>query len=396
VDHVDLPTAPLPASDGAYEGRVLADRYVLGELIGKGGMADVFRATDRFLDRDVAVKLFRPEMLQESQEVRAEEEARLSSALSHPGLVMVFDARLGEAAPGEPNFIVMELVDGPTLSQQLHESTALSGSQVAGIGAQIAAGLAHVHAQRLVHRDVKPGNILLAGPVVEGEESPVAKLGDFGIARLIDATRITVTGTTLGTAPYMSPEQVKGEEVGTESDVYSLGLVLLQALTGKVAYTGTPVESALARLSRAPEIPDDLAPEWRDLLEAMTSMEPADRPSSAQVAQGLGDVVAAARLGVHLDTQILPTLTQPATRADRRVRRAARRPAYPSPRDWWQTLSTPARIALVAVAVAFVLAVALVMRPSPTAAPVDREPAYPQVSGSVGEHLTQLQQAVRP
>ncbi len=389
----DMPTGAMPATHAVINGQLLAGRYRVGDLVARGGMADVYRAHDQLLDRDVAVKMFRPEALEESQDLRAQEEARLASSLSHPGLVAVHDARLNEGIFGT-NFMVMELLEGPTLSDQLRKTGKLPPRQVAGIGRQIAAALAYVHSERLIHRDVKPGNIMLAGEVEDDADAPVAKLGDFGIARLIDATRLTLTGTTLGTAPYMSPEQVQGEDVGPPSDVYSLGLVLLQALTGVVAYPGTPVESAFARVHRDPDIPEDLGQEWHQLLGAMTAQDPSYRPTSEQVTDALGSMLAAERLGLDPPTQVLPTLPILPT-PQRRGARHGEPTAYPL-KQRWNALSLATRIAILAIAAVLVLAVALMLRPTASAPPAERQPAYPSVPGQLGEDLTQLQKAVEP
>ncbi|WP_223162803.1 serine/threonine-protein kinase [Nocardioides antri] len=266
---------------------LLADRYRLGDLLGRGGVADVYRARDQVLDRDVAVKVLR-ETVDDVDRDRFMGEARLLARLSHPGLVTVLDTGVWGMQP----FLVMELVEGSPLSAALSEGP-LPLDRVGDVGAQLAAVLAYAHAQDVVHRDVKPANVLL-GP--RGE----LKLADFGIARLVgDMVRHTKTGTTIGTPAYVSPEQARGAPVGPPTDVYSLGLVLIEALTGERCFTGTPIESALARLHRAPDIPEDLPADWRELLAAMTAMDPADRPTAAEVAsriQGSGAPPAATRV----------------------------------------------------------------------------------------------------
>jgi serine/threonine protein kinase len=155
---------------------------------------------------------------------------------------------------------------------------------VVAIGVQLAEALAHAHAAGVVHRDLKPGNVLL-------DADDRVTLTDFGIARLMsETTRHTATGVTLGTAAYLAPEQVRGEEVTPASDVYSLGLLLLEALTGERAYQGLPVEAALARLTTPPNIPDTVPSPWHELLRAMTALDPTDRPSAGQVAASLRDL----------------------------------------------------------------------------------------------------------
>lgn len=250
----------------------LADRYRLGAALGRGGVADVYRARDVVLERDVAVKVLR-DHVEEREHSRFVAEARTLGRLSHEGIVTVLD--VGVSDDGRP-YLVMELVEGTTLAAALRDGP-LPAERVADVGVRLAGALAYAHAQGVVHRDVKPGNVLLGA-------DGATKLADFGIARLVgDTVGHTRTGTTVGTPAYVSPEQARGERVGPASDVYSLGLVLLEALTGERAFTGTPIESALARLHRPPAIPEDLPPGWRDLVAAMTATDPLDRPTAAEV-----------------------------------------------------------------------------------------------------------------
>lgn len=256
---------------------VLGNRYEIGSLLGRGGMADVYRATDTLLDRPVAVKILRENTPDGSDRARFTAEARTLAQLSHTGLVMVLDAGITTADSSDRPFLVMELIEGPTLSAAIAEGP-MDLERVGAVGVQVAEALAYAHDRGVVHRDVKPGNVLL------GADQRV-KLADFGIARLIgDAVHHTKTGQAIGTAAYLAPEQVTGADVEGPADVYSLGLVLLEALTGVRAYPGTPVEAAMARLSRKPDVPADLPPAWRELLESMTALDPADRPSAASVA----------------------------------------------------------------------------------------------------------------
>lgn len=273
---------------------LLSGRYELGATLGRGGMADVYRALDRVLDREVAVKVLREGTAEESDRARFIAEARTLAGLSHSGLVTVLDAGFGPEArtavpPGsrpvdvlDHPYLVMELVEGPTLAHALAEGP-LPDAEVGSIGGQVAQALAYVHAHDVVHRDVKPGNVLLGS-------AHRVKLADFGIARLLaDTARHTRTGHAIGTAAYLAPEQVTGRPVSGSTDVYSLGLVLLEALTGELEYPGPPTEAALARLHRPPRVPGRVPEPWRQLLVEMTAMEPASRPSAAQVAERLLD-----------------------------------------------------------------------------------------------------------
>ena len=277
------------ASDGLN--RLISGRYRLIEPVGHGGMATVYRGQDEVLGRDIAVKLFRASAVAPDDIGRQETEMRLLASLSHPGLVTLFDAGKDDAGrddgeAGEPRaFLVMELIDGPDLRKRLREPEPLSHADVAYIGAELAGALAYIHSRGVIHRDVKPANILLP-PMISGT-LPRAKLTDFGIARMLDGARITATNATLGTANYLSPEQASSQEVGLSSDIYSLGLVLLEAATGHIEFGGSAVEAAIARLSRSPEIPDELGHYWCSLLKSMTDRDPEQRPNAAEVSAAL-------------------------------------------------------------------------------------------------------------
>ncbi|MER2136126.1 MAG: serine/threonine-protein kinase [Arthrobacter sp.] len=272
--------------------RLIAGRYRLIEPIGYGGMATVYRGLDEALGRDIAVKLFRASAVDPDDVGRQETEMRLLASLTHPGLVTLYDAGKDDAGrddgpDGEPRaFLVMELVDGPDLRKRLREKP-LPAADVAYVGAELAGALAYIHARGVIHRDVKPANILLP-PAVAGTATR-AKLTDFGIARMIDGARYTATGATLGTANYLSPEQASGRSASGASDIYSLGLVVLECLTGRIEFGGSPLEAAVARLSRDPEIPESLGRQWHSLLSAMTSRDPNSRPTAAEVSSALLD-----------------------------------------------------------------------------------------------------------
>ena len=262
-------------------GDVLAERYRLVAQVGQGGMARVFRADDTALGRTVAVKVLRPGVEGAvSAPERARSEVTLLASLNHPSLVTLFDAHL----TGSPDYLVMEFVEGPTLSGRIAEGP-LPPAEVAALAAEMGEALHVVHGSGVVHRDVKPSNVLLAPPHLPGGRSR-AKLADFGIALLLDSARVTTPGTVIGTAAYLAPEQVKGGDPSPASDVYALGLVLLEALTGERAYPNTDgVGAALARLSSPPTIPDELGPGWGSLLTRMTATSPSDRPTSLEVVE---------------------------------------------------------------------------------------------------------------
>lgn len=261
-------------------GTKLGDRFELLDIIGRGGMAAVYRARDTQLDRIVAVKVFATDDTRDV--VRREAEAQTLARLNHPNLVTLFDAHL--VAPGEtgPSYIVMELVDGPSLREELDRGP-LPAGEVAMLAAELAEALVAVHASGIVHRDLKPANILLS---LTGLPSlPYrGKLADFGIAHLVGSERITTDGMVVGTAAYLSPEQARGDEPGPPSDVYALGLILIEALTGRRAFIGTAAESIATRLVLDVPVPPDLPPAWAQLLTEMTARDPATRPDALQVA----------------------------------------------------------------------------------------------------------------
>ncbi|MET0783537.1 MAG: protein kinase [Leifsonia flava] len=270
----------MSAGDHQRIGQVLADRYELTDVVGRGGMATVYRARDRNLGRFVAVKFFAPGTALDDARRRAEVD--LLARVNHPNLVALHDAQLAPADSEDPSYIVMELVEGPDLRAVL-DAGPLSGPATALLAAEIAEALAVVHAQGIVHRDLKPANILLAPT---GLPSPKyhARLTDFGIAHLVGADRVTTAGTVIGTAAYLSPEQAAGADPGPQSDIYALGLLLLECLTGVRVYSGTVIEAMSARAARDPAIPDGLPVEWASLLTQMTSRDPSLRPSAMDVA----------------------------------------------------------------------------------------------------------------
>ena len=260
----------------AEVGTILGGRYrVLGTL-GQGGMATIYHAMDTQLGREVAVKVLRPEYLRDPDfSSRFRQEAQNAASLSHPNVVTVYD--YGEDPSGP--YIVMEYVDGEDLATILRNNGPLPPTQTARIGAAVAKALAAAHARGIVHRDVKPGNVLI------GRDGRV-KVVDFGIARAIAEAQMTLPGTTLGSVHYFSPEQARGEPATSASDIYSLGIVLYEMLTGKRPWEGDSAAAvALARLSgpipdptlARPSTPADLALVVRTAL----ALDPDDRYATA-------------------------------------------------------------------------------------------------------------------
>jgi serine/threonine protein kinase len=269
----------LRVSGPAQPGEVLDERYRLEELIGEGGMGSVWRAADEALGRTVAVKVFWAGTTEDADAVRRESEKRLLASVNHPSLVTLFDAHLSADAR---SYLVMEYIDGGTLAS-LIASGPVAPLDAASVAADLGEALHVVHQAGIIHRDVKPANILLRPPLTP-DHTFRAVLADFGIAYLVDAARVTTPGTAIGTAAYISPEQVRGHAPTPASDIYSLGLVLLESLSGKRAFAQqTPVEAISARLSAPPDVPGDWGYGWRSLLTAMTSIDPADRPTALEV-----------------------------------------------------------------------------------------------------------------
>ena len=257
-------------------GTLLGGRYRLVELLGQGGMATVYRATDTQLGRDVAVKLLRPEYLRDPDfSSRFRFEARSAASLSHPNIVGVHD--YGEDPDGP--FIVMELVDGEDLASILRANGALPPRQAARIASAVGRALAAAHAKGIVHRDVKPGNVVI------GRDGQV-KVTDFGIARAVAESALTLPGTALGSVHYFSPEQAQGESTTAAGDIFSLGIVLFEMLTGQRPWEGDSAAAvAIARLSGPTPDPRTIRPSVPEALAAIVhralALEPANRWSSA-------------------------------------------------------------------------------------------------------------------
>ncbi|GAA4739928.1 hypothetical protein GCM10025783_08490 [Amnibacterium soli] len=258
----------------------LSERYVARSVLGRGGKATVYLADDRLLSRQVAVKVFRARAA-ETQSLREQEaEAQLVASLNHHALTTLFDAGVDASDPDRPQiYLVMEYIPGADLRQRLGTGP-LEWFQVCWLGRDLAEGLQYLHESGFLHRDIKPANVLLASR--EADVRARAKLTDFGISSLIghvgDGDLVT------GSAAYLSPEQVEGDDPTPASDIYALGLVLLEALTGRTEYPGGIEESAFARLDRQPRMPAGVPDRIVSVLTAMTSRDPADRPPLVEVA----------------------------------------------------------------------------------------------------------------
>jgi serine/threonine-protein kinase len=280
-------------------GATLGGRYTLGTAIASGGMGDVWEATDEVLQRLVAVKVMRPQGPEDDAFLeRFRDEARGSASLHHPNIASVFDY-------GEEHgtaYLVMELVPGRTLGDIIRDSDGgMPAGEVRSLLGQAALALSAAHEAGVVHRDVKPANIIVTP---EGQ----AKLTDFGIARVGDGSGHTLTGEVLGTPDYISPEQALGEPATAASDIYSLGVVAHEMITGRKPFDmGTPVATAIAQVNDAPpELPSTVPLDLREVVDACLAKAASDRPADARTV--------AEAAGVHPGS--LPGVTPPAVAAD--------------------------------------------------------------------------------
>ena len=286
------------------EQRVLGDRYEIHQRLARGGMAQVYLARDRTLDRPVAVKELAPEFATDPSFVeRFRREAQAAANLSHPNIVGVFDWGTQDGT----YFIVMEYIDGPSLSQVIRRDGPLHPRRAAEIGGEVAAALGFAHSRGVVHRDVKPGNVLLTA-------TGQSKVTDFGIARALSSPDddLTQAGSVMGTATYFSPEQAQGLPVDPRSDLYSLGVVIYEMVTGRTPFSGdTPLAIAYRHVQDQPAPPSTIVPDIPVGLEAiimkLLQKRPDDRyPTAEALRDDLnrfldGDVTSAERaLGEHL------------------------------------------------------------------------------------------------
>jgi serine/threonine-protein kinase len=283
------------------EAGTLSGRYETSERLGSGGMSNVYKATDRILERTVAVKILAEHLSDDERFVaRFRREALAVAKLIHPNIVQVYDSGVDDGR----HYIVMEYVQGRSGAQILQRQGSVDAEIAAEIGIQACAGLDYAHRRGIIHRDVKPGNLMVVGGPVGGGEMTV-KLTDFGIARAIEQTRITQVGSVVGTAAYLAPEQVRGEEATPATDVYALGVVLYQFLTGRLPYEGSSLaELAVRQQNEKPlppstyneEVPGSLGSAVLRALEG----DPNRRYASA------GELATGLRLGLEGEDVTLP------------------------------------------------------------------------------------------
>lgn len=280
-------------------------RYLLEERIARGGSAEVWRARDEELDRPVAVKLLHPHLVPDARaRLRLAAEGRLVASLNHPAIVQMYDVLVDEEQPA----LIMELIEGESLNARLARDGALPPRLATAIGAEVADGLAEAHRHGIVHRDVKPSNILLD---TEGH----AHLADFGIAHSLepDAERLTQTGMMVGTPAYLSPEQLAGEDVGPRTDLFGLGAVLFQMLTGRPPYAAmAPLRLAEAHAAGPPAM-TGVPASLEEITRGCLATNPSDRPPDADfVAAQLRAFPIMTPEERDLETRVIPVVPAPA------------------------------------------------------------------------------------
>ena len=321
--------SPAPADAG----QIVLGRYRLGARLGAGGMGVVYRARDEHLERDVAVKRI---AIGHDPDGRGEREALAAARLSHAGIVALYESGRDEDAV----YLVSELVEGPTLADLLRDGE-LSDRDVLRIGSTLCAALAHAHKRGVIHRDVKPSNVIC--PCSDDGVLGTAKLTDFGIARMADHDVLTRTGDIIGTLAYMAPEQARGKKITGAADVYALGVVLYEALTGvNPVRAGNPAATARRvgmRLAPLGRVRRDLPAELCRAIDAAVAVEPEARGKLAALRRALEDSIDAVGdtvgpiAGSALDTIARPALTRTRTRVqrrrDRHDERAERPPRRP-------------------------------------------------------------------
>lgn len=318
---------------------VLGGRYELIDKLGSGGMSNVYRSKDRILERTVAVKVLAEHLSDDDRFVaRFRREALAVAKLIHPNIVQVYDTGVDH----DRHFIVMECVEGRSGAQILKSEGVLDPEIAVEIGVQACAGLEYAHRHGIIHRDVKPGNLMVVGGPVGGGPM-TCKLTDFGIARAAEQTRITQVGSVVGTAAYLAPEQVRGDEATSATDVYALGVVLYQFLTGRLPYEGSSLaELAVRQQNEKPlsprtynnDVPETVSASVMRALEGDTRIRFA---TAGAFSDGLERGLRGEDVTVLLDDDGPRTpdhfpMAETATRPLERTARTAHRPAPPPPR----------------------------------------------------------------
>jgi serine/threonine-protein kinase len=374
--------------------RVLGGRYALERLLATGGMGEVWQGFDTVLARQVAVKLPRPGLAGDPAFLaRFRNEARHAAPLVHPNIAAVFDF----GGDGDVPYLVLELIDGEPLSHIIARDGPLTADRVRSVLRHVASALACAHAAGVVHRDIKPANLLVC-------PDGTVKVTDFGIARAVDAAAVTQVGFITGTAQYLSPEQLTGETASGASDLYALGVVGYECLTGRRPYEGDPAAIWRAHAEQAvPALPSTVPADLRGTVEALLAKDPARRPTASVVADaderpGVGPAYEPQESGPSDETRVLTT---PAPRPDMppraglppRPRRALRSTAAPGRTAGMAQMATrelrqrPVAALAAAGTVALLLIVALIGLPggsTPTAATPARASGEPPATGAAG------------
>lgn len=328
---------------------LLLDRYRLGARLAVGGMGTVFAATDQKLDRPVAIKVLADNLAHDESFVeRFRREARAAAGLGHPNIASVYDY-------GEDNgchFIVMELVEGRDLSQVLRTEGPLSPERTVAIVSQICAALGHAHAAGIIHRDVKPANVIV-------DDSDRVKVTDFGIARAAGDSKLTMTGSVLGTAHYISPEQANGAPLSQRSDLYSLGIVIYESLTGALPFTGSsPMSVAMRHLNDDMPGPSELNPSVPEPLDRVVEKATMKDPAARYV--DAAEMGAALEASVGAPVAATTAVLEPTTGGSAQTESSV----WPIPGDRWDPMSLGRKVLIVFALLAAVTLALLVWRVS--------------------------------
>lgn len=376
---------------------MISDRYELGELVGSGGMGEVYAARDLKLDRAVALKFLRPDMAaQPDIRSRFEAEARAAGRLSHPNVVGVFDTDEDEGRP----FIVMELLSGRTLADESAAGPATE-ERVREIARQMLSALGASHAEGVLHRDLKPGNVLLA-------QDGTVKVGDFGVAKMAEGMHLTQAGILLGTPAYLAPERVAGEPASQATDLYSVGVILYELLAGRKPFDADTPLGMMRAIQEDPvpplaELRPDVDPGLSRIIEKAMSKDPATRYASAE--QMLADLDGPAPAEVADATAVAGVQSMASTRvleapaAPEAARTEPTLVSRPAPRRSglraWERLDRRSRVGVGIAAVLIVLSLVLFRLNTSEVPAADPGGDSPAAETSGGELPAQLEDALR-